>query len=40
MKLPDGSAETFYLIDDICHEWEERTGLVLNLKNTKVFKGC
>lgn len=39
MKLPDGSAETFYLIDDICHEWEERTGLVLEFEEyKKVFQ--
>lgn len=29
VKLPDGSDDTFYLIDDICHEWETRTGLML-----------
>ena len=28
-KVPDGSDETFYMIDDICHEWEQRTRLVL-----------
>lgn len=29
VKLPDGSDEAYYLIDDICHEWEQRTGLTL-----------
>ncbi|MBS5822434.1 MAG: hypothetical protein KID00_01005 [Clostridium argentinense] len=39
VKLPDGSDETFYLIDDICHEWEKRTGLVLEFDEyRKVFQ--
>lgn len=29
IKLPDGNKETFDLIDDICYEWEQRTGLNL-----------
>ena len=29
VKLPDGSDESYYIIDDICHEWEKRTGLTL-----------
>lgn len=29
IKLPDGTQETFDLIDDICYEWEQRTGLTL-----------
>lgn len=29
IKLPDGTQETFDLIDDICYEWEQRTGLIL-----------
>lgn len=28
-KLPDGTQETFDLIDNICYEWEQRTGLKL-----------
>lgn len=35
VKLPDGSDDTFYLIDDICHEWEQRTGLVLEFDEYK-----
>lgn len=39
VKLPDGSDETFYLIDDICHEWEERTQLQLEFDEyRKVFQ--
>lgn len=39
VKLPDGSDETFYLIDDLCHEWEERTGLVLEFEEfRRVFQ--
>lgn len=39
VKLPDGSDETFYLIDDICHEWEERTHLQLEFDEyRKVFQ--
>ena len=29
VKLPNGSDEAFYKIDDVAHEWEERTGLTL-----------
>lgn len=29
VKLPDGSDESYYRVDDICHEWEKRTGLTL-----------
>lgn len=29
VKLPDGSDETYERIDDICYEWETRTGLKL-----------
>ena len=29
VKLPDGSDEAYERIDDICYEWEERTGLKL-----------
>lgn len=29
IKLPDGSDESYYLIDDLCREWEKRTGLTL-----------
>ena len=29
VKLPDGSDESYYAVDDICHEWEKRTGLTL-----------
>lgn len=35
VKLPDGSDDTFYLIDDICYEWEQRTGLVLEFDEYK-----
>lgn len=39
VKLPDGSDETYYLIDDICHEWEERTHLQLEFDEyRKVFQ--
>lgn len=39
VKLPDGSDETFYMIDDICHEWEQRTGLILEFEEfRKVFQ--
>lgn len=39
VKLPDGSDETYYLIDDICHEWEERTRLQLEFDEyRKVFQ--
>ena len=39
VKLPDGSDETFFLIDDICHEWEERTHLQLEFDEyRKVFQ--
>ena len=39
VKLPDGSDEVFYKIDDIAHEWEERTGLVLEFyEYRKVFQ--
>lgn len=39
VKLPNGSDETFYLIDDLCHEWEERTGLVLEFEEfRRVFQ--
>lgn len=39
VKLPDSSDETFYLIDDICYEWEERTGLVLEFEEfRRVFQ--
>lgn len=39
IKLPDGSDETYYMIDDICHEWEERTRLKLDFEEfTKVFQ--
>lgn len=39
VKLPDGSDEAFYKIDDIAHEWEERTGLVLEFDEyRKVFQ--
>lgn len=29
VKLRDGSQEAFDIVDDVAHEWEERTGLVL-----------
>lgn len=29
VKLPDQSDDTYHLIDDICYEWEQRTGLIL-----------
>ena len=29
VKLPDGSDEAFEKIDDVCFEWEQRTGLNL-----------
>ena len=39
IKLPDGSDETFYKIDDICHEWEKRTRLTLEFEEyKKVFQ--
>ena len=39
VKLPEGSDETFFLIDDICHEWEQRTGLTLEFDEyRKVFQ--
>lgn len=39
VKLPDGSNEAFYKIDDIAHEWEERTGLTLEFDEyRKVFQ--
>ena len=39
VKLPNGSDEAFYKIDDIAHEWEERTGLVLEFDEyRKVFQ--
>lgn len=39
VKLPDGSDEAFYVIDDICHEWEQRTGLTLEFDEyRKVFQ--
>ncbi len=39
LKLPDGSDETYTLIDDICFEWEERTGLQLEFDEyKKVFQ--
>lgn len=39
VKLPDDSDETYYLIDDICHEWEQRTGLTLEFDEyRKVFQ--
>ena len=40
VKLPNGSDEAFYKIDDIAHEWEQRTGLVLEFDEyRKVFQG-
>lgn len=39
VKLPDGSDEAFYKIDDVAHEWEERTGLTLEFDEyRKVFQ--
>lgn len=39
IKLPNGSDEAFYKIDDIAHEWEQRTGLVLEFDEyRKVFQ--
>ena len=39
VKLPDGSDEAFYKIDDVAHEWEERTGLSLEFDEyRKVFQ--
>jgi hypothetical protein len=39
IKLPDGSDKSFYLIDDICHEWEQRTGLQLEFEEfRRVFQ--
>lgn len=39
IKLPDGSDETYYLIDDICYEWEQRTHLTLEFDEyKKVFQ--
>lgn len=39
IKLPNGSQETFDLIDDICYEWEQRTGLTLEFDEYhKVFQ--
>lgn len=39
VKLPNGSDEAFYKIDDIAHEWEQRTGLVLEFDEyRKVFQ--
>lgn len=32
VKLPDGRDDTFYKIDDICYEWEQRTGLILEFE--------
>ena len=29
VKLPDGSNEAYDRVDDICYEWEQRTGLTL-----------
>ena len=39
VKLPNGSDEAFYKIDDVAHEWEQRTGLVLEFDEyRKVFQ--
>lgn len=39
VKLPDGSDETFNMIDDICYEWEQRTRLQLEFDEyRKVFQ--
>ncbi len=39
VKLPDGSDDSYYLIDDICHEWEQRTGLILEFEEyRRVFQ--
>lgn len=39
IKLPDGSQKTYDLIDDICFEWEQRTGLTLEFDEYhKVFQ--
>lgn len=39
VKLPNGSDEVFYKMDDICHEWEERTGLILEFEEyRRVFQ--
>lgn len=39
VKLPNGSDNAFYKIDDVAHEWEERTGLVLEFDEyRKVFQ--
>lgn len=35
IKLSDGSDKSFSLIDDICYEWEQRTGLVLEFEEFK-----
>lgn len=32
IKLPNGSNEAYHLIDDICWEWEQRTGLKLEFE--------
>lgn len=39
IKLPDGSDSAYELIDDICYEWEKRTGLKLEFDEyKKVFQ--
>ena len=39
IKLPDGSQKTYDMIDDICFEWEQRTGLTLEFEEYhKVFQ--
>lgn len=39
VKLPNGSDEAFYKIDDVAHEWEQRTGLMLEFDEyRKVFQ--
>lgn len=39
VKLPNGTDDAFYKIDDVAHEWEERTGLVLEFDEyRKVFQ--
>lgn len=39
IKLPDGSQKTYDMIDDICWEWEQRTGLTLEFDEYhKVFQ--
>lgn len=39
IKLPDGTKKSFDLVDDICYEWEQRTGLTLEFEEyRRVFQ--